>query len=158
MSGSTAISRKRAPGEPRLVKYQKTVHPGIVQRSLMLGETQDRIAEKLGVSLETLQEWMEEPAMIKAKERAMDADAKVAESIYRMALGDDKAGIKPSVAAAKFILSAKRGWTEKKEVKNVPNNQKEVTDVMTAFVNLFEGKRGSVVSGITVDSTAEHVD
>ncbi len=110
-------TRERVDGERRIQVFNPVLHPGIVYRAFLAGYKADQVAEILGIEQKTLDRWIGTyPELRKARARALDADAEVAQSLFDMAVGvvDPVTGKRKgaSVAAAIFWLKARRGWRE----------------------------------------------
>ena len=110
-------ARERIGGERRVQVFNPVIHPGIVYRAFLAGYKADQVAEIIGIEPRTLGRWIETyPELRKARAKALDADAEVAQSLFEMAVGvvDPVTGKRKgaSVAAAIFWLKARRGWRE----------------------------------------------
>lgn len=89
----------------RPTKYDPDSHPGRVYRLGLLGLTDEELGLAFGVSRQTLASWYHaHPEFLDARARAREeADAHVAESLYRRARGYEHEAVKifmPAGAAA----------------------------------------------------------
>lgn len=138
---------RRLPGKGydrvamRMGKYNEKLHPGRVLRMALQGMTDQEICRNFGITASTLRNWMKRwPKFREAlQEGRAEADSRVAEALYRRAVGGLKVPavkpfltkdgnivyaeydetLPPDVAAARHWLAQRdpERWREKKEVE-----------------------------------------
>ena len=126
------IERARAEGEPPDVEYVPAVHPGIVLRMALAGETPDRIAAAMGIGLKTYEGWLlAYPEMQAARLMAEQADQAVVSSLFQIAVGwrDPNTGKvrPPDAKALVFWLKARCGWSDQVAAKPPPLDISDMT-------------------------------
>ena len=139
------MTRKKADtAKPAGIRYDKDIHPKLAQKVMLLGATLNDLAKFLEVCPKTVDRWIAaRPEFNQAvKSGGMVADMKVANSLYRRAIGYKQRSVKifqhmgqiieapfiekfpPSEVACFFWLKNRQKdiWREKVQVSNDPDN------------------------------------
>ena len=143
--------RKQRFKEGERVLYNAEVHPGIIERLAILGRTQQEIANIIGVTRQTLSEWIGKHEEVStAYNFGSDlADAEVMKAHYDSAVGwvDDKSRRRgANVTAQIFWLKNRCGWRNEQPLKadEDKRDEKDLTpeamaQAAKALIRLLEG-------------------
>lgn len=108
---SSSKDAKRGPGRPPYVPDPRVA--GRVEALVSFGMPHKMIAKELGMSVNTLRQYYREE-LDDGKARA---NAKVAQVLFRQAMGDADRGVPPNLTACIFWLKTQAGWRETSNVE-----------------------------------------
>lgn len=166
--------KKGKGGRPTLYRPE---HPDLARKFCLLGATNEDLARMLGVGITTIDRWLaEKPEFRGAVQEGREvADATVAESLYRRAVGYSHPAVKifndqgkplevpytehypPDTAAAFIWLKNRRkqDWRDKSEVDvNHHHDASNLTDAQLA--EIVAGRRSERAAEAKDDKTRLH--
>ena len=110
------IRAERAAGEPQHIRYDPKKHPGIARRMFLSGFSPDEVAAYLGVTTKALKAWRDEHAAMRdAWSASIEANGRIAEAIFNMAMEfDEEKGqwMGKNAGLLKLLALSRLGWRE----------------------------------------------
>ena len=147
----------RANGEPDEIRFRSDIHPGIFKRLLMIGDSEEKIADVMGVSVQTLKLWISRrPEMQEALMHRRMRNAYMLEAARNLALGrmNDKGAFMGGHAGLlMFFLEHDLGMGSKAR-----KNEQDAKDNIRELVNEESVKRLMRKFGINPDKGRENDD
>jgi len=115
------ISQIRRGGERRQTRFDPAKHAGIIYRCSLCGDDHEGIADRVGITVQTLHRWANEHEQVRtALEAGRDADSLLVEAAFRRALGDrDEDGKYKGgdPGLLKFLLQTRLGYDPARPLK-----------------------------------------
>lgn len=134
----TEAVEKRGPGPPTLYRDE---YVGLAKKLCLLGARDVDVAAFFDVSKQTIYNWQEAHPEFREAMRLgkIEADMKVAESLYRRACGTDETP--PDTTACIFWLKNRRPdmWRDKQDVEHSGNVQLDVAAVRERVKDRVDG-------------------